>query len=234
MLSRERFEVSPTRAASASMTVHGAVNKTLLLLALACGTGLYAYQTPLGPLALGLGVAGALALGLLTSFVPRLSPITAPLYALSEGALLGTITRSYAGAYSGIVLPAVFLTFGALFAMLGLYRLRILRMSAGLSVFLLVATCSIALTYLASAILGFFSIQLPFIHSSGTFGILFSLFVIVVATLGFIQDFAAIEHGAQQRAPAFMEWYCAFGLLVSLVWLYLEVLRLLAKLRGRD
>jgi uncharacterized YccA/Bax inhibitor family protein len=231
-LSEERFTLE--RAASQPMTVAGAIQKTILLLSLTVGSAVYVYQnTPSLLLTLGCALA-ATVLSLFTAFVPRFSPLTAPLFALTEGVALGAITRMYAGQYTGIVLPALLLTFGTLFAMLGLYRLRIIRLTAGLQLFLMVSTLSIALTYLASSILGLFSVQLPLLHSSGTVGILFSLFILVVAILGFVRDFAQIEAGAEQRAPAYMEWYSAFGLLVSLVWVYLEALRLLAKLRSRD
>jgi uncharacterized YccA/Bax inhibitor family protein len=126
------------------------------------------------------------------------------------------------------------MTFGTLFGMLALYRMGVLRLTQKLNTFLFVATAGISLTYLLSMLLGFFSIKVPFIHSNGPMAILFSGFVIVVATLGFIRDFAVIEAGEEERAPAYMEWFSAFGLLVSLVWLYLEILRLMAKLRGRD
>ena len=231
-LSEERFAVS--RTSSEAMTVQGAIQKTLVLLALTVGTAAYSYLNTPGIALTVICALVATGLSFLTAFVPRFSPITAPVFALAEGLFVGAVTRHYAGAYSGIVQPALLLTFGTLFGMLGLYRLRIIRMTAGLQVFLLVSTLAIALTYLVSGILRLFSVSIPLIHSSGTVGILFSLFILFVAILGFIQDFALIETGAEQRAPSYMEWYSAFGLLVSLVWVYLEALRLLAKLRSRD
>ena len=126
------------------------------------------------------------------------------------------------------------LTFGTLFGMLGLYSFGVLRMSRGLSRFLFVATTGIAITYFLTFILGLFDVRVPFIHNSGPIGIAFSAFVLVVAALNLISDFATIEFGASQGAPKYMEWYSAFGLLVTLVWLYLEFLRLLAKLREND
>jgi len=231
--SDERF--SPQRNSSGGvMTVTGAANKSIILVGVTFASAMITFQHPL-PFALLIGCAVvAFILSLVTSFKPSVSPITAPIYALTEGLTLGAISAMYAGKYTGIVLQAVMLTFGTLFSLLALYRMGVLRMSGGLARFLAVSTAGIALTYLLSWILSFFHVSVPFIHSSGTFGILFSVFVVVVAALGFIQDFAVIEEGARQEAPAYMEWYSAFGLLVSLVWLYLEILRLLAKLRSRD
>lgn len=232
-LTNERF---PTQSASPShaMTVQGAVNKSIFLVSLTFGVAMFSYQQPLPTWALFVSLIVSFGLAWGTALRPTAAPITTPIYALAEGILLGTISAQYQQDYPGIVLPAILMTFGTLFGMLALYRMGVLRLTQTLNTFLFVATAGISLTYLLSMLLGFFSIKVPFIHSNGTMAILFSGFVIVVATLGFIRDFAVIEAGEKESAPAYMEWFSAFGLLVSLVWLYLEILRLMAKLRGRD
>lgn len=213
------------------MTVTGAVNKSILLVSMTFASAMLSYQNGLSAGWMFLGAITAFVLALVTSFKPSAAPVTSPLFALAEGLVVGSASAMYAGKYSGIVLQAIMLTFGTLFSLLGLYRMGVLRMTAGLARFLFVATIGISLTYLLSWILGFFHIQIPLL-GGGPIGILFSGFIVVVAALGFIRDFAVIEEGAREEAPAYMEWYAGFGLLVSLVWLYLEILRLLANLRG--
>jgi len=232
-LTNERFPVQSANS-SRAMTVQGAVNKSIFLVSLTFGVAMFSYQQHLPAWALYVSLIVSFGLAWGTALRPSAAPITTPLYAVAEGILLGTISAQYQRAYPGIVLPAILMTFGTLFGMLALYRMGVLRLTQKLNTFLFVATAGISLTYLLSMLLGFFSIKVPFIHSNGPMAILFSGFVIVVATLGFIRDFAVIEAGEEERAPAYMEWFSAFGLLVSLVWLYLEILRLMAKLRGRD
>jgi Predicted membrane protein len=136
--------------------------------------------------------------------------------------------------FPGIVMQAVMLTFGTLFALLFAYRSGLIRATENFKLGVVAATGGIALVYLASIVMGFFGVQIPFIHESGIIGIGFSLFVVVIAALNLVLDFDFIETGVEQGAPKFMEWYAAFGLMVTLVWLYLEILRLLSKLQSRD
>jgi uncharacterized YccA/Bax inhibitor family protein len=217
------------------MTVDGAVNKSMVLVALTFVAAMFTYRQ--AAVSTGLitatGILGFI-IALIASFKPSSTPITAPLYAVVEGLFLGSVSYVYGRLYDGIILQAVMLTFGTLFGMLGLYSFGIIRMSRGLSRFLFVATAGVGITYLLTFILSFFHVQVPFIHDSGPIGIGFSAFVVILAALNLISDFATIESGAQQGAPKYMEWYSAFGLLVTLVWLYLEILRLLAKLSRRD
>ena len=133
----------------------------------------------------------------------------------------------------GIVSQAVFLTFGTLGALLMAYRSGLVKATENFKLGVVAATGGIALLYLLSFVLGFFGMSVPLIHSSGTLGILFSVFVVVIAALNLVLDFDFIETGVERGAPKYMEWYGAFGLLVTLVWLYLEILRLLAKLQSR-
>ena len=146
---------------------------------------------------------------------------------------LGGISFLFEQSYPGIVAQAVFLTFGTLGALLLAYRSGLIRATENFKLGVFAATGGIGVVYLLSFVLGFFDINIPLIHSTGTFGILFSLFVVVIAALNLVLDFDFIEEGAERGAPKYMEWYGAFGLLVTLVWLYLEILRLLAKLQSR-
>jgi uncharacterized YccA/Bax inhibitor family protein len=166
--------------------------------------------------------------------VPRISPWTSPIYAVLEGLALGGISAVFEYIYPGIVLQAVTLTMGVLVFMLMLYASGMVTVSEKFKVAVIAATGAIALTYLVTILLGFFGITVPYIHGSGVIGIAFSVFVVVIASLNLLLDFDLIAQNAARGAPKYMEWYCGFGLLVTLVWLYLEVLRLLAKLRGRD
>jgi len=230
------------RGDSSAMTLNGTVNKTGLLLLLSVITAAFAWNqiefTPQGPVGampylLG-GAIGGLVFALVTTFKKEWAPVTAPLYALVEGLFLGAISAIYNARFEGIVLQAVLLTFGTLFALLFAYRSGLIRATENFKLGVVAATGGIALVYLASIVLGFFDIRIPMIHESGIVGIGFSLFVVVIAALNLVLDFDFIETGVEHRAPKYMEWYGAFGLMVTLVWLYVEFLRLLAKLQSRD
>lgn len=179
------------------------------------------------------GFIGGFVVSLITTFKPRVSPFTAPLYAALEGLALGGISTIFEYRFPGIVLQAVELTFGTLGALLAAYSSRLIKASENFKLGIAAATGGICLVYLAGFILGFFGISIPMIHQSGAVGIGFSLFVVVIAALNLVLDFDFIENGVRQGAPKYMEWYGGFGLLVTLVWLYLEILRLLAKFRDR-
>lgn len=223
-----------------AMTVEGTVNKTAVLLLLVVGGAFYTWNlffqasdpAVVTPWILGGALAG-FALAILTVFKKRWAPVTSPLYALCEGLFLGAVSATFEARFPGIVIQAVGLTFGTLFVLLLAYRTGVIRATENFKLGVVAATGGIALVYVVSIVLGFFGIQFPFIHESGPMGILFSLVVVVIAALNLVLDFDFIETGAARGAPRFMEWYAAFGLLVTLVWLYLEILRLLAKLKSR-
>lgn len=225
-----------------AMTLTGTVNKTGLLLLLSVITAAFAWNqiefTPAGAVGAGPyvwgGALGGLVLALVTVFKKEWSPVTAPLYALVEGFFLGAISAMYNHLYEGIVLQAVMLTFGTMFALLFAYRSGLVKATENFKLGVAAATGGIALLYLVTIVLGFFDIRVPYIHESGLIGIGFSLFVVVIAALNLVLDFDFIESGVEQNAPKYMEWYGAFGLMVTLVWLYVEFLRLLAKLQSRD
>ncbi|HTR20230.1 MAG TPA: Bax inhibitor-1/YccA family protein [Gemmatimonadales bacterium] len=222
------------------MSVEGAVNKTafllLLLVAPAAWVWTRFFQTgdpaAVMPLMM-LGVIGGLITGLATAFVPTWARLTAPVYAVCEGLALGGISAVFESQYPGLVLQSVGLTLGVLAAMLVLYRTGVIKVTDRFRMAVVGATAGIALFYFVSIVLSFFSVNVPLIWSSGLWGIVFSLVVVGVAALNLALDFDFIEQGVTRGAPQFMEWYAAFGLLVTLVWLYLEILRLLAKLRRR-
>ncbi|MBB1089076.1 Bax inhibitor-1/YccA family protein [Lysobacter sp. SG-8] len=226
---------------SQAMTLNGTINKTGVLLLLCVITAAFAWNqvefTPEGPVGaapyLWGGAIGGLVLALVTVFKKTWAPVTAPLYAIVEGFFLGAISAMYNQYFDGIVMQAVILTFGTLFALLFAYRSGLIKATENFKLGIVAATGGIFLVYLASMVLGFFGIQIPLIHESGIVGIGFSLFVVVIAALNLVLDFDFIETGVERGAPKYMEWYGAFGLLVTLVWLYVEFLRLLSKLQSR-
>ena len=226
-----------------AMTLNGTVNKTGFLLLLTVLTATFAWNQALGPdgtPAPGFsayvwgGAIGGLVLAIVTAFKKEWSPVTGPLYALVEGFFLGAISALYNHLYEGIVMQAVMLTFGTLFALLFAYRSGLIKATENFKLGVVAATGGIALVYLATIVLRMFGKDIPMIHDNGIIGIGFSLFVIVVAALNLVLDFDFIESGVEHGAPKYMEWYGAFGLMVTLVWLYIEFLRLLAKLQSRD
>jgi uncharacterized YccA/Bax inhibitor family protein len=223
------------------MTIEGTVNKVGILLLLMLVPASYMWSKVMNAwdpsAAMGtamLGAIGAFIFALITVFKKTWAPVTAPIYAVLEGLFLGAISGVFNQAYPGIAMQAVALTIGTLFTLLLAYRSGIIKATENFKLGVVAATGGIAMLYLVSIVMGFFGASIPFIHSNGTFGILFSLFVVVIAALNLVLDFDFIETGAEMGAPKYMEWYAAFGLMVTLVWLYLEILRLLAKLQSRD
>jgi uncharacterized YccA/Bax inhibitor family protein len=224
------------RSSSDAMTVSGTVNKTglALLILLATATYTFSMDPADAPPWMMVGVIGGLVVAIATVFKQTWAPFTTPLYAALEGLALGGISSVFETRYPGIASQAVFLTFGTLGALLLAYRSGLIRATENFKLGVVAATGGIALLYLVNFVMSFFGASIPLIHSAGTWGILFSGFVVVIAALNLVLDFDFIEQGAENGAPRYMEWYGAFGLLVTLVWLYLEILRLLAKLQSRD
>src|SRR5579864_1537471 len=222
-----------------TMTINGTVNKTGLLLIFAMGSAAWAWNATsnspeqAGGLAI-LGSIGGLVMALVTVFKKTWSPVTAPMYAVLEGFVLGSLSEIFDKMYPGIAIQAVTLTFGTLLALLVLYRARVIRVTEKFRLGVIAATGGIAFFYLLTFILGFFGIRFSTIFGSGLIGICFSVFVVAIAALNLVLDFDFIETGAASGAPKYMEWYGGFALLVTLVWLYLEILRLLAKMRDRN
>jgi uncharacterized YccA/Bax inhibitor family protein len=224
--------------AETAMTIQGAVNKTAILLLLTLVSASYTWKmffeswnpAVVTPWLIG-GAIGGFVFSLITIFKKESARITAPIYALLEGLFLGGISAVFEAQFKGIVIQAVALTFGTLFVLL--FKSRIVKATENFKLGIISATGAIALLYLVSIVLGFFGINVGFIHSSGALGIGISLFVVTIAALNLVLDFDFIENGAAQGAPKYMEWYAAFGLMVTLVWLYIEILRLLAKIANR-
>ncbi len=181
-----------------------------------------------------IGSLGGFVVSLITIMKPRVSPYSAPLYAILEGLAMGGISTIFEYRFPGIVLEAVGLTFGTLAALLAAYASGLIKATENFKLGIVAATGGICLVYVASFVLGLFGIAIPMIHQSGLVGIGFSAFVVVIAALNLVLDFDFIENGVRQGAPKYMEWYGGFGLLVTLVWLYIEMLHLLSKLRSRD
>jgi uncharacterized YccA/Bax inhibitor family protein len=239
-LSAETFRhagraIDPSRA----MTIQGTVNKTgfLLLIVLAGAAWTWSLFFTAGaqavtPYIWG-GAVGGLVVAIATAFRPTWAGVTSPIYAALEGLFLGAISGFFEAMYPGIVLQAVGLTFGTLFALLMTYTSGLIRATENFKLGIVAATGGIFLVYMATMLLGLFGVRIPLIHASGPVGILFSLFVVVIAALNLVLDFDFIERGSAEGAPKHMEWYGAFGLLVTLIWLYIEILHLLSKLRSR-
>ena len=228
-------------AGSETMTYKGTMNKTLLMLALVVIGAAFTWKTffeSINPTSVYVwmlvGGIGGFITSLVVIFAPKTSPYSAPIYAFLEGLFLGGISAFFAANYNaGIVIQAVGLTFATFFLMLLAFRTGTIKATARFKTGVFAATGAIALMYFVSFILSLFGINIGFIHSSGTFGIIFSLIVVAIAALNLILDFDFIEKASSAGAPKYMEWYGAFGLMVTLIWLYIEFLKLLAKFSRR-
>ena len=220
------------------MTLGGTVNRTAMMLALLLITAGWTWNKfyAAGEAAavmpyLWAGIIGGLIAALVTVFKKTWAPITAPIYALLQGLALGAISATFETRFPGIVIQAIGLTFGTLAALLIAYRSGVIRATENFKLGVVAATGGIALLYLVDIVMRMFGKDIPFIHESGTLGIGFSVVVVIIAALNLVLDFDFIESGVAQGAPKYMEWYGAFGLMVTLIWLYLEILRLLGKTR---
>src|SRR6516225_2582613 len=222
------------------MTVQGTVNKTGLLLLCVVATaawtwGLAHSEQPEAAFSWMIGgLVGGLITCLVTVFKKEWSGLTAPIYALLEGLVLGGLSAIFEKSYPGIAVQSVALTFGVLFVLLLAYKTGLIRATRGLVLGIVCATGAIALVYLANMLMGVFGWGgMSFLYASTPLGIGISVLVVIIAALNLIIDFDMIERGAATGAPHYMEWYGAFGLMVTLIWLYLEILRLLGKMRRR-
>jgi uncharacterized YccA/Bax inhibitor family protein len=237
-LNEKTFQV-PVAAAGEAMTLQGTVNKTGFLLFCVSATAAWTWwlansESPVAavPWMVG-GLIAGLIFAIVTIFKKEWSPITAPLYALAEGLALGGISASLEQAYRGIAIQALGLTLGVTLVMLLLYTSGILRATPRFTVGVMAATGGIFLVYMVDLVLRFFGHQVPLLNSSGPWGIGISVVIVIVAALNLILDFGFVETGVRAGAPRYMEWYGAFGIMVTLVWMYVEILRLLSKLRER-
>ncbi|HEY2345885.1 MAG TPA: Bax inhibitor-1/YccA family protein [Xanthomonadaceae bacterium] len=224
-----------------AMTVNGTVNKTAFLLVLVLVGAMYSWSKFNGPDSIGAlqplmigGALGGFVLGLVTIFKKEWAMATAPAYAALEGLFIGALSAVFEMRFPGIVIQAVGLTFGTMGALLLAYRSGLIRATEKFKLGVVAATGGVAIFYLASMLFGFFGHPFSVIYSSSPMGIGLSVMVVIIAALNLILDFDMIEQGVAMRAPKYMEWYGAFGLVVTLVWLYLEFLRLLSKLNSRN
>ena len=231
-------ERSSDFSTSEVMTLSGTVNKTGFYLLLCFMTAAWTWNQLYTGADVGIylwgGLGGGFIAALVTIFKPTLAPYSAPIYALLEGFMIGGISAIFESMYPGIVIQAVGLTFGTLAALLMAYKTGLIKPTENFRLMIVSATAGIALLYIVNiAMMVFGSGEgIGFIHSSGTFGIIFSLAVVAIAALNLVLDFDFIEQGSENGLPKHMEWFGAFSLMVTLVWLYLEILRLIAKLRS--
>lgn len=235
-------EVSAWRPATptAVMTVNGSITATGVLLVLLVASGFVGWlstDTSLGgveiPAWTYATAIGAFVVSIVSIFKPLWSRVLGPLYAVGMGAFVGAISKAYEATYDGIVFQAVASTVGVLAVMLFLYATRIVQVTDKMRMIVACATGAIALVYVFNLVLRLFGSEMPFLHDTGALGIGISVVIVVVASMNLLLDFDFIERGANARAPKAMEWYAGFGLLITLVWLYLELLRLLSKLQRR-
>ena len=242
-LSEKTFEKTiNTSGDSGVMTERGTLNKFGLLMILVLASASFTWKAAaesvnVMPWIIASGIGGVIIV-LILAFRPVWAAFLAPIYALVEGVFVGGISAFYNDAFAqvapGIVMQAVGITFGVVIAMFVLYRFEIIKATQKFKTIIFTATAGVAIFYLLAFVLRFFNIEMPLIHSSGTWGVVFSLVVVGIAALNLILDFDMIEQGSAMGAPKYMEWYGAFGLMVTLIWLYIEILRLLSKLRSRD
>jgi uncharacterized YccA/Bax inhibitor family protein len=223
-----------------TMTLEGTVNKTGILLVCTVATAAWTWHLAMNPdtlpmdyMLLLVGLIGGLIFALITTFRKTWSPVTAPIYALLEGLVLGSISALFEQRYPGIAIESVSLTFGTMFVLLLAYKSGLIKVTQKFRLGVIAATGAIFLFYMVEMGLGFFGIRFTSVNGSGLLGIGVSLVIVCVASLNLVLDFDFIESGVAAGAPKYMEWYGAFGLMVTLIWLYLEMLRLMAKLRGR-
>ena len=229
------------------MTVNGTVNKTALMLLIVVAGAVFTWNKFFDAIAVNpeagsaavlpwlvIGGIGGLITALVTIFKPQSSAISAPIYAAFEGLLLGGLSAMFEMMYPGVVMRAVALTLAVFFTMLFLYRSGIIKVTKKLTMGIFAATAGIALVYLVSFIGSMFGAPMGFLYGNSNLSIGFSLVVVAVAALNLVLDFSFIERAAGSGAPKYMEWYGAFGLMVTLIWLYLEILRLLSKLSSRN
>ena len=241
-LGEKAFSQTYTVYGDEAMTVKGTLNKFGILFLLTMATAGLAWKMAYSGVNIvpymWVSLFGGLGLAFIMAFKKNLAPYLAPVYALVKGVAVGGISAYYNYAFEkiapNIITQAVALTFGVVIAMYLLYRFNIIKATPIFTRIIVTATAGIAIFYLISIGLHFANINIPFLHEGSTIGIIFSLVVVALAALNLILDFDLIENGSKMGAPKYMEWYSAFALLVTIIWLYFEILKLLSKLAKRD
>jgi len=242
-LGKKTFEIARSGSGDV-MTISGTVNKTFALILLLLASAVWSWNEamvvgPWGSEPVIPGwylpmLIGGLVIGFVIIFKKTTAPVLAPVYAVCEGMLIGTISALYETRFQGIVLQAGLLTIGVLLALLIAYRSGMIKVTENFKLGVVAATGGIAIVYLIDLGMRFFGMQMPLLHENSPMGIAISLGIVVIASLNLVLDFDFIEQGAARGAPKYMEWYAGFGLLVTLIWLYLEILRLLSKTKSRN
>jgi len=244
---KERVFSKEYASASEAMTINGTINKTALMLLMVIAGALFTWNKFFDAIAVNpeagtasvlpwliIGGIGGLVTALVTVFRPQNSGVSAPIYAIFEGLMLGGLSAIFESMYPGIVMRAVALTLAVFFSMLFLYRSGIIKVTKKFMMGVFAATAGVALVYFVGFIGSMFGAPMSFLNGNSNFSIGFSLVVVAIAALNLVLDFSFIEKAANSGAPKYMEWYGAFGLMVTLIWLYLEILRLLSKLASRN
>lgn len=241
VLSESKFNQSIPLSSTEVMTSKGTLNKFFFLFFMVMASAVFTWNAfnqgvNVFPWMIGAAIGG-LIVAIILAFKPHLGAYLAPPYGLLEGVFVGGLSAIYSNVFAklapGIVMQAVALTFGTVIAMYILYRTGVIKATERFKSIVFTATAGIAIFYLIAMVLRLFSINIPFLHEGSMIGILFSVFVVAIAALNLILDFDRIEQGVAMGAPKYMEWYGAFGLLVTIVWLYIEILRLLSKLNRK-
>jgi uncharacterized YccA/Bax inhibitor family protein len=229
---KERRGGSPLIDTFQHMTVSGAVTKTLILTLIMLSIAFVSYQMP-SRMLMTVGALGSAGVYFLTSWKPHLSPLTAPIYAVLQGLFVGAVSAVYAMGYEGIVFQAVSATIASLLVMLMIYKSGLIKVTAKFRMVVSMLVGAIMIVYLISwvgSLSGAF--QVPYLHESGAIGIGITCFILVVAALNLLLNFDSFEQGEEMQAPKHFEWYYGMGLLFTLVWMYVEFLRLLSKLQS--
>jgi len=237
-LKEDLFQRSHESVGTETMTIQGTVNKIAFLGVITFVSALFTwnvYMDSTNPASISGFVWGGFAVGfilaIIISFKKKSAKILAPLYAVAKGLAIGGISAMYASLYEGIVFQALMLTFGILFSLLLIYRMGWIKVTENFKLMVASATMGIMLLYLVSFVMSMFGMEVSFMHDNSLLSIGISLFIVGIAAFNLVVDFDFIENGEENGAPKWMEWYAAFGLLVTLIWLYIEILRLLSKLR---
>jgi uncharacterized YccA/Bax inhibitor family protein len=225
-----------TASCNEVMTISGTINKSIILWILLAASAFYSWTHPgvIMPLLLPISI-GAFVLVFVSIFKKTAAPLLSPLYAMCEGFVLGTVSLYFEKSYPGIIVNAILSTICVLFCMLASYKVGILKATPEFQKTVIFSTFAIAFVYIADLLLNAFGVgKFPYIHDSSTFGIIISIAIVTVASFNLIIDFDLIEKGAHNGTPKYMEWYSALSLMITLVWLYLEMLKLLSKLNRKD
>ena len=240
ILKDKTFSKEASFASSTAMTINGTIEKSFILLLITLIAAIYTWRqfffdggAPVASMngwIMG-GAIGGFVVAIAITFMKKYSAFLAPIYAILEGMFLGAISALFEAMYPGIVINAVLGTFGTFLFMLFAYRTGLIKVTKKLRAIITTATGAVLITYLMSWVLGMFGVNMPFLHGNGIISIGISLLVIVIAAFNLLLDFDFIEKASAMGAPKYMEWFGAFGILVTLVWLYIEFLRLLSKLR---